>query len=128
MQELLAQLAIFIVAAFLGWELISRVPNMLHTPLMSATNAIHGIVLVGAIIVIATANDIFTIVVGFIAVVFGAMNVVGGFWVPTGCSACSVPPKPRVKKRKGSPCRSDFFCLPRGGRAVHIRDKAAADA
>jgi NAD(P) transhydrogenase subunit alpha len=71
MQELLAQLAIFIVAAFLGWELITRVPNMLHTPLMSATNAIHGIVLVGAIIVIATANDLFTIVVGFIAVVFG---------------------------------------------------------
>jgi NAD(P) transhydrogenase subunit alpha len=101
MQELLAQLAIFIVAAFLGWELISRVPNMLHTPLMSATNAIHGIVLVGAIIVIATANDIFTIVVGFIAVVFGAMNVVGGFWVTNRMLGMFRPPKPRVKKRKG---------------------------
>ncbi len=101
MQELLAQLAIFIVAAFLGWELISRVPNMLHTPLMSATNAIHGVVLVGAIIVIATANDIFTIVVGFIAVVFGAMNVVGGFWVTTRMLGMFRPPKPRVKKRKG---------------------------
>jgi H+-translocating NAD(P) transhydrogenase subunit alpha len=101
MQELLAQLAIFIVAAFLGWELISRVPNMLHTPLMSATNAIHGIVLVGAIIVIATANDIFTIVVGFVAVVFGAMNVVGGFWVTNRMLGMFRPPKPRVKKRKG---------------------------
>ena len=101
MQELLAQLAIFIIAAFLGWELISRVPNMLHTPLMSATNAIHGIVLVGAIIVIATANDIFTIVVGFIAVVFGAMNVVGGFWVTNRMLGMFRPPKPRVKKRKG---------------------------
>jgi NAD(P) transhydrogenase subunit alpha len=101
MQELLAQLAIFIVAAFLGWELISRVPNMLHTPLMSATNAIHGVVLVGAIIVIATANDIFTIVVGFIAVVFGAMNVVGGFWVTNRMLGMFRPPKPRVKKRKG---------------------------
>ncbi|MBD0358477.1 MAG: NAD(P) transhydrogenase subunit alpha [Rubrobacter sp.] len=101
MQELLAQLAIFIVAAFLGWELISRVPNMLHTPLMSATNAIHGIVLVGAIIVIATANDLFTIVVGFIAVVFGAMNVVGGFWVTNRMLGMFRPPKPRVKKRKG---------------------------
>jgi NAD(P) transhydrogenase subunit alpha len=101
MQELLAQLAIFIVAAFLGWELITRVPNMLHTPLMSATNAIHGIVLVGAIIVIATANDIFTIVVGFIAVVFGAMNVVGGFWVTNRMLGMFRPPKPRVKKRKG---------------------------
>ena len=101
MQELLAQLAIFIVAAFLGWELISRVPNMLHTPLMSATNASHGIVLVGAIIVIATANDLFTIVVGFIAVVFGAMNVVGGFWVTNRMLGMFRPPKPRVKKRKG---------------------------
>jgi proton-translocating NAD(P)+ transhydrogenase subunit alpha len=101
MQELLAQLAIFIVAAFLGWELISRVPNMLHTPLMSATNAIHGIVLVGAIIVIATAYDLFTIVVGFIALVFGAMNVVGGFWVTNRMLGMFRPPKPRVKKRKG---------------------------
>ena len=101
MQELLAQLAIFIVAAFLGWELITRVPNMLHTPLMSATNAIHGVVLVGAIIVIATANDIFTIVVGFIAVVFGAMNVVGGFWVTNRMLGMFRPPNPRVKKRKG---------------------------
>ena len=101
MEQLLAQLAIFIIAAFLGWELISRVPNMLHTPLMSATNAIHGIVLVGAIIVIATANDLFTIVVGFIAVVFGAMNVVGGFWVTNRMLGMFRPPKPRVKKRKG---------------------------
>jgi H+-translocating NAD(P) transhydrogenase subunit alpha len=101
MQELLAQRAIFVVAAFLGWELISRVPNMLHTPLMSATNAIHGVVLVGAIIVIATANDLFTIVVGFIAVVFGAMNVVGGFWVTNRMLGMFRPPKPRVKKRKG---------------------------
>ena len=101
MQELLAQLAIFIVAAFLGWELISRVPYMLHTPLMSATNAIHGIVLVGAIIVIAAANDLFTIVVGFIALVFGAMNVVGGFWVTNRMLGMFRPPKPRVKKRKG---------------------------
>jgi len=101
MQELLAQLAIFIIAAFLGWELISRVPNMLHTPLMSATNAIHGVVLVGAIIVIATANDLFTIVVGFIALVFGAMNVVGGFWVTNRMLGMFRPPKPRVKKRKG---------------------------
>lgn len=101
MQELLVQLAVFIIAAFLGFELISRVPNMLHTPLMSATNAIHGIVLVGAIIVVATANDIFTLVVGFIAVVLGAMNVVGGFWVTNRMLGMFRPPKTRVKKRKG---------------------------
>ena len=81
--------------------MISRVPNMLHTPLMSATNAIHGIVLVGAIIVVATANDAFTLVVGFIAVVLGAMNVVGGFWVTNRMLGMFRPPKPRVKKRKG---------------------------
>jgi NAD(P) transhydrogenase subunit alpha len=101
METLLAQVAIFVVAAYLGFELISRVPNMLHTPLMSATNAIHGIVLVGAIIVIATANDTFTMVVGFIAVVFGAMNVVGGFWVTNRMLGMFRPPNPRVKKRKG---------------------------
>ncbi len=101
MQELLVQLAIFVIAAFLGFELISRVPNMLHTPLMSATNAIHGIVLVGAIIVVATANDAFTLVVGFIAVVLGAMNVVGGFWVTNRMLGMFRPPQPRVKKRKG---------------------------
>jgi H+-translocating NAD(P) transhydrogenase subunit alpha len=100
MQELLVQLAIFVVAAFLGWELISRVPNMLHTPLMSATNAIHGIVLVGAIIVIATANDLFTMVVGFIAVVFGAMNVVGGFWVTNRMLGMFRPPVKKVRKRE----------------------------
>jgi NAD(P) transhydrogenase subunit alpha len=101
MQDLLVQLAIFVIAAFLGFELISRVPNMLHTPLMSATNAIHGVVLVGAIIVVATANDVFTMVVGFVAVVFGAMNVVGGFWVTNRMLSMFRPPKPRVKKRKG---------------------------
>ena len=101
MQELLVQLAIFVIAAFLGFELISRVPNMLHTPLMSATNAIHGIVLVGAILVVATASDTLTIVVGFIAVVLGAMNVIGGFWVTNRMLGMFRPPKPRVKKRKG---------------------------
>lgn len=99
-QILLAQLAIFIIAAFLGFELISRVPNLLHTPLMSATNAIHGIVLVGAIIALASGNDTFTLIVGFIAVVFGAMNVVGGFWVTNRMLSMFRPPVTKVKKRK----------------------------
>ena len=81
MDQLLAQLAIFIIAAFLGFELISRVPTLLHTPLMSATNAIHGVVLVGALIASSAADDLFTRIIGFIAVVFATMNVVGGFWV-----------------------------------------------
>ena len=101
MEQLLVQLAIFVIAAFLGFELISRVPNLLHTPLMSATNAIHGIVLVCASIVIATADDVFTIAVGFIAVILGAMNVVGGFWVTNRMLGMFRPPLRRVKKRKG---------------------------
>ncbi len=98
MEQLLAQLAIFIIAAFLGWELIQRVPTLLHTPLMSATNAIHGIVLVGGMLVLATASDLFTMVVGFVAVVFGAMNVVGGFWVTHRMLGMFKPDWARKKK------------------------------
>ena len=75
-------IVIFILSVFLGVEVIGKVPTMLHTPLMSGTNAIHGIVLVGAMIVLAAAGDnILLLVLGFIAVVFAAGNVVGGFVV-----------------------------------------------
>lgn len=69
------------LAIFLGIEVISKVPTMLHTPLMSGTNAIHGIVIVGAILVAGMADDGFTKIVGFVAVVLAAANVVGGFVV-----------------------------------------------
>ena len=75
------ELTILVLAVFLGIEVISKVPTMLHTPLMSGTNAIHGIVLVGAILVAGTADDTFTKVVGFVAVALAAANVVGGFVV-----------------------------------------------
>ena len=101
MQELLAQLAILIIAAFLGFELISRVPNLLHTPLMSATNAIHGVILVGGMITLASDGSFAIKVVGFVAVVFGAANVVGGFWVTNRMLGMFRPPRPRVKKREG---------------------------
>ncbi len=100
MQELLAQLAILIIAAFLGFELISRVPNLLHTPLMSATNAIHGVILVGGMITLAEATNPIIMAVGFVAVVFGAANVVGGFWVTNRMLGMFRPPRPRVKKRR----------------------------
>jgi NAD(P) transhydrogenase subunit alpha len=100
MQELLAQLAILIIAAFLGFELISRVPNLLHTPLMSATNAIHGVILVGGMITLAEASNPIIMAVGFVAVVFGAANVVGGFWVTNRMLGMFRPPRPRVKKRR----------------------------
>ncbi len=99
MEQLLAQLAIFVIAAFLGWELIQRVPTLLHTPLMSATNAIHGIVLVGAMLALASADDLFTRIIGFVAVVFAAMNVVGGFWVTHRMLGMFKPDWARKKKR-----------------------------
>jgi H+-translocating NAD(P) transhydrogenase subunit alpha len=83
MNEILVfELTILVLAIFLGIEVISKVPTMLHTPLMSGTNAIHGIVIVGAILVLGRADaDTLTLVVGFVAVVLGTANVVGGFVV-----------------------------------------------
>jgi H+-translocating NAD(P) transhydrogenase subunit alpha len=79
---LVFELTILVLAIFLGIEVISKVPTMLHTPLMSGTNAIHGIVLVGAILVAGRSDaDTLTTVVGFAAVALGTANVVGGFVV-----------------------------------------------
>jgi NAD(P) transhydrogenase subunit alpha len=80
--DLITQLTVFALAVFVGFEVISKVPTMLHTPLMSGTNAIHGIVVVGAIIVVGQdLGGTLATVFGFIAVVFGTINVVGGFLV-----------------------------------------------
>ena len=80
--SLINEITIFVLAVFVGFEVISKVPTMLHTPLMSGTNAIHGIVIVGAILVAGRAGaDTLTRVVGFCAVVLGTANVVGGFVV-----------------------------------------------
>jgi NAD(P) transhydrogenase subunit alpha len=80
--DLITEITIFVLAVFVGFEVISKVPTMLHTPLMSGTNAIHGIVIVGAILVAGrSGGDTLTRVVGFCAVVLGTANVVGGFVV-----------------------------------------------
>src|SRR3954470_4937127 len=79
--DILTSLTILVLAAFVGFEVISKVPNTLHTPLMSGTNAIHGIVLLGALLVIASASGTFNKVILFIAIVFGTINIVGGFLV-----------------------------------------------
>ena len=79
--DLLTELAILVLAAFVGFEVISKVPNTLHTPLMSGTNAIHGIVVLGGLIAIADADDAFTRTIIVVAIVFGTINVVGGFLV-----------------------------------------------
>jgi NAD(P) transhydrogenase subunit alpha len=80
-ESLLIELTVFVLAAFVGIEVISKVPTMLHTPLMSGTNAIHGVVIVGAILVAGSHHGTLTTVVGTIAVAFGASNVIGGFLV-----------------------------------------------
>ncbi len=72
---------IIILSIFLGIEVISHVPAVLHTPLMSGSNAIHGVVIIGAIIVMGHAEDTLSLVLGFIAVILGTLNVVGGFVV-----------------------------------------------
>lgn len=79
--HLLTELTIFILAVFLGLEVISKVPTTLHTPLMSATNAIHGIVLVGAILVAGQSPAPFNAIVGFILVLLASLNVFGGYTV-----------------------------------------------
>ena len=79
---LVFEVTILVLAIFLGIEVIAKVPALLHTPLMSGTNAIHGIVIVGAMLVLgAPHKSTFVWIVGFIAVVLGAANVVGGFVV-----------------------------------------------
>jgi len=76
-------LTIVILSIFLGIEVISRVPSVLHTPLMSGANAIHGVVIIGAIIVMgqAASDDYLSLMLGFLAVILGTLNVVGGFVV-----------------------------------------------
>ena len=75
------EITILVLAIFLGFEVISKVPTMLHTPLMSGTNAIHGIVIVGAMLVASAIPGPLGTVLGFLAVVLGTANVVGGFVV-----------------------------------------------
>ncbi len=80
-EQLLTDLTIFILAIFVGYETISKVPVILHTPLMSGTNAIHGIVIVGAMLVAGMPEGPFLTALAFLAVVLGTINVVGGFLV-----------------------------------------------
>ena len=79
--ELITALFILVLAAFVGYEVVSKVPTMLHTPLMSGANAVHGVIVVGAMLVAATAGGPIGIVLALVAVILGTINVVGGFVV-----------------------------------------------
>jgi NAD(P) transhydrogenase subunit alpha len=95
--DFLTQLYVFVLAVFVGFEVISKVPVVLHTPLMSGTNAIHGIVMLGGVLVLATADTFLLTALGFVAVVFGALNLFGGF-VVTDRMLEMFKKKPQAKK------------------------------
>jgi H+-translocating NAD(P) transhydrogenase subunit alpha len=97
--DLWTALFIAILAAFTGYEVIGRVPVLLHTPLMSGSNFIHGIVLVGAIVALGIATTPLEQAVGLIAVIMGAMNVTGGYAVTERILAMF----DRSKKKGGAP-------------------------
>jgi H+-translocating NAD(P) transhydrogenase subunit alpha len=80
-EALLSSITIFVLAVLVGFEVISKVPATLHTPLMSGANSIHGIVLVGAMIIAATTRDALGYLLALVAVAFATMNVVGGYVV-----------------------------------------------
>jgi H+-translocating NAD(P) transhydrogenase subunit alpha len=80
-ESLLADITIFVLSLLVGFEVISKVPSMLHTPLMSAANSIHGIVLAGAMLIAVTANTALGYVLAFVASAFAAANVMGGYVV-----------------------------------------------
>ena len=79
--DLLTELAILVLAGFVGYAVISKVPNTLHTPLMSGTNAIHGIVLLGGLLLIGGVDGFLNKLLLVIAIAFGTINIVGGFLV-----------------------------------------------
>jgi NAD(P) transhydrogenase subunit alpha len=79
--HLVVLLTYFVLSVFIGIEVISKVPTILHTPLMSGSNAIHGIILVGALLIAAHAQTPLQVILGFVAVVLATINVVGGFVV-----------------------------------------------
>ena len=94
--ELLANLAILVLSGFVGFAVISKVPNTLHTPLMSGTNAIHGIVVLGGLLLMSESNGVLEKVLLVIAVAFGTINVIGGFLVTDrmlGMFKAKDPPK-----------------------------------
>jgi H+-translocating NAD(P) transhydrogenase subunit alpha len=98
--DLIGQLTVFVLAIFVGFEVISKVPTTLHTPLMSQTNAIHGIVVLGGLLVIGYSDSLLTDVIGWIAIFFGTVNVVGGFLVTDrmlGMFIRKPKPKPNAK-------------------------------
>ena len=105
MTGIVEYLTIFVLAAFVGVEVVSKVPSILHTPLMSGSNAIHGIVLVGALSIMGTAHGAAQVILGFVAVFLATLNVVGGFFV-TDRMLEMFKAKPNEKPKPAEPDQS----------------------
>ena len=121
-------LYIFMLAAFTGYEVISRVPVILHTPLMSGSNFVHGIVLVGAMVALAAADSTLLRVIGFVGVILAAGNAVGGY-VVTERMLKMFESEGRQEAKKGSTClpfapRRDAAVVPGAAASVHPRPEA----
>lgn len=97
----MALLTIFVLSIFVGFEVVSKVSAVLHTPLMSGANAIHGVVLVGAIIVTGSADDALTLTLGLIAIVLATINMVGGFVVTDRMLEMFKPRRPEPEQPTG---------------------------
>ena len=95
-------LTIFVLSVFVGIEVISKVSSTLHTPLMSGANAIHGIILLGAIIVTGTTDSTIALVVGLVAIVLAAVNMIGGFVVTDRMLQMFVRKKPKAEPTAGA--------------------------
>jgi NAD(P) transhydrogenase subunit alpha len=123
--DILNLLTVFVLAAFVGFEVISKVPSILHTPLMSGTNAVHGVVLVGAMIVLGSSHGDVELTLGFIAVVLATLNVVGGFVVTDRMLEMF---KGRQPGRDSGPAAGRAAAAPKGAPAVaEDRSEAAAE-
>lgn len=104
-ETLFTNLATFVLALLVGFEVISKIPTTLHTPMMSGSNAIHGVVLAGAIVIASVANTPAGYVLTFIAAALGAANVFGGYVVTDRMLKMFTKPKPAVKPESESPAR-----------------------
>ena len=94
-------LTFFVLAVFVGFEVVSKVSSVLHTPLMSGANAIHGVILVGAIVVAGHAHSTFALIIGLLAVVLATVNMVGGFVVTDRMLEMFVRKPPKADVAKG---------------------------
>lgn len=120
-QSLLFDITIFVLSLLVGFEVISKVPSMLHTPLMSGANSIHGVVLVGAMLIGITANNVLGYILAFVAASFAAANVVGGY-VVTGRMLAMFrkrpePPSQSAVTGNGRVGQADANQLTGGGRS-----------